>query len=92
MPYRIKAYTKRQAKKYGVEVKPSSNKGKKIDVFKGGQKIASVGAIGYNDYPTFIEKFGKKYADLRRKMYKARHAKNRNVRNSNGWWADKLLW
>ena len=63
MPYRIKAYTKTQAKKLGVSVKPSKVKGKKIDVFKNGKKIASVGAIGYNDYPTYKEKKGKKYAD-----------------------------
>ena len=53
MPYRIKAYTKTQAKKLGVSVKPSKVKGKKIDVFKKGKKIACVGAIGYNDYPSY---------------------------------------
>ena len=35
MAYTITAYTKRQATKYGVKVKPSKVKGKKIDVFKG---------------------------------------------------------
>ena len=47
-------------------------KGKKIDVFKNGKKIASVGAIGYNAYPTYKEKKGKKYADERRRLYKIR--------------------
>ena len=42
MPYKITAYTKRQAKKLGVEVKLSKTKGKKIDVFKKGKKVASV--------------------------------------------------
>ena len=37
MPYKIKTYTKNQAKKIGVIVKPSSSKGKKIDVFKKGE-------------------------------------------------------
>ena len=55
MAYRIKDYTKKQAKKYGLTVKPSRNKGKKIDVFKKGVKVASVGATGYGDYPTFME-------------------------------------
>ena len=45
MPYIIKSYTKTQARKLGVVVKPSKVKGKKIDVFKNGQKIASVGAL-----------------------------------------------
>jgi len=56
MAYSITAYTKRQATKYGVKVKPSKVKGKKIDVFKGDKKVASVGAIGYNDYPTYIRR------------------------------------
>jgi hypothetical protein len=54
MPYKITNYTKAQAKKLGVSVKPSSVKGKKIDVIQGqNKKVASVGAIGYNDYPDF---------------------------------------
>ena len=55
MAYRITKYTYDQAKKLGVTVKPSTVKGKKIDVFnKKGEKLASVGALGYADYPTFM--------------------------------------
>tara|TARA_R110000744_G_scaffold360744_2_gene468310 strand:- start:624 stop:902 length:279 start_codon:yes stop_codon:yes gene_type:complete len=92
MPYIIKSYTKTQARKLGVVVKPSKVKGKKIDVFKNGKKIASVGALGYSDYPTYKKTKGKKYADERRKLYKKRHAKDRKVRGSAGYYADKLLW
>ena len=97
MAYRIKNYTKQQANKLGVEVRPSKVKGKKIDVYKDGKKIASVGALGYNDYPTFMEKeqtgiVPKGHANSRRKEYKRRHDKDRKVRGSRGWWADKLLW
>ena len=93
MPYRITSYTKQQAKKLGVIVKPSKTKGKKIDVFnKDGKKLASVGALGYNDYPTFIRKKGKDYADSRRRMYKMRHEKDRHERGTPGYYADKLLW
>ena len=53
MPYQITQYTRDQARKLGVVVKHSTNPNKKIDVFKNGEKIASVGAIGYGDYPTF---------------------------------------
>ena len=52
--YKITDYTKRKAKTLGLEVKPSSVKGKKIDVFKNGKKVASVGALGYDDYPTHM--------------------------------------
>jgi hypothetical protein len=97
MPYKITNYTKAQAKKLGVSVKQSSVKGKKIDVVKDGKKIASVGAIGYNDYPTFkkLEASGevpKGTAEKRRKLYKDRHDKDRKVKGSRGFWADKLLW
>jgi hypothetical protein len=97
MAYRITPYTKSQAKSLGVVVKPSSVRGKKIDVFKDGKKVASVGAMGYADYPTFLGmeragKFPQGYANLRRKSYKARHAKDRKVVGSRGYYADRLLW
>ena len=100
--YKIKNYTKQQAKKLGVTVKPSTNAKKKIDVFKKVKdkktnkfflkKIASVGAIGYKDYPTFLAEDGKEKADKRRAAYKKRHAKDRKVVGSPGYYADRLLW
>ena len=93
MAYKIKRHTYTQAKKLGVVIKPSKVKGKKIDVFnKKGDKLASVGAIGYADYPTYKQTKGKKYADERRKLYKIRHQKNRNKRGTPSYYADKLLW
>tara|TARA_Y100001972_G_C7624289_1_gene313105 strand:- start:83 stop:361 length:279 start_codon:yes stop_codon:yes gene_type:complete len=92
MSYRIKPYSFKQAKKLNVEIKPSKVKGKKIDVFKKGKKVASIGAIGYNDYPTYIQKKGKKFADKRRKLYKIRHEKDRKVKGSAGYYADQILW
>jgi len=93
MSYTITAYTRRQAKKLGVVVKKSTNSKKKIDVFnKEGKKIASVGAIGYKDYPTFLREDGKETADKRRKAYKSRHQKYRNKVGTNSYYADKLLW
>ena len=47
--YHILPYTIARAKRLGVIVQPSTSKGKKIDVFKDGKKIASIGAIGYGD-------------------------------------------
>jgi len=97
LSYIIKAYTKNQAKKIGVTVKPSVLKGKKIDVFKKGVKVASVGAIGYKDYPTYMElekkgSVSKGTASKRRKLYKLRHKNDRSIKNSKGYYADKLLW
>lgn len=93
MSYQIKQYTKDKAKKLGVTIKQSTRKGKKIDVFdKDGNKISSIGALGYGDYPTFMKEKGKEFADQKRKNYKARHQKDRSIKYSNGWYADNLLW
>jgi hypothetical protein len=55
MAYRIRPYTYSQARKHGVVVKPSTVEGKKIDVFnKKGEKLASIGAIGYGDFPNYF--------------------------------------
>ena len=89
----IHDYTLKKAKKLGVVVRPSSNPKKKIDVFrKDGTKIASVGAAGYNDYPTYLLERGKVVADERRRLYRLRHAKDLKVVGSPGWWANELLW
>lgn len=76
MSYQITEYTKNKAKEIDVEVKPSLNPKKKIDVFKDDELIASIGAIGYLDYPSYIIKKGKAYADKRRKLYHQRHQKD----------------
>ena len=90
MTYKITDYSYQQAKKLNVEIKPSSNKKKKIDVFKNDKKIASIGAVGYNDYPTFIIKKGLDYANQRKKLYRLRHKKDLN--SGNGYFANKILW
>lgn len=93
MGYKITEYTKKKALQHNVLVENSKVKGKKIDVFNSkGEKLASVGAVGYNDYPTFLFKYGKEYADERRRLYKIRHEKDRHVKGSAGYWADILLW
>ena len=92
MRYTITNYTYNRAKKIGVSVRPSTNKTKKIDVYKKGKKIASVGANGMNDFPTYMKLKGVKYAKTRRRLYKIRHEKDRHEKWTNGWLADKLLW
>lgn len=86
--YHILPYTKQKAKEIGVTVKPAENPKKKIDVFKNDKKIASIGDIKYNDYPTYLKTNGKAFADKRRELYHTRH-KNEGLP---GKLAKKLLW
>jgi hypothetical protein len=90
--YEITPYTKAQAKKLGVEVKPSTRKGKKVDVFRDGNKIASIGALGMGDYPTYQKTKGKAFADKRRELYKVRHNKDLKKKGTAGFYANALLW
>ena len=90
--YKITKYTLKKAKKMGLKVKLSTNKTKKIDVFKKCKKIASVGARGMSDFPTYINAAGLTYAKTRRRLYRIRHNKDRHIKWSRGWLADKLLW
>ena len=92
MVYQIKPYSYEKAKLLNVEIKPSTRKDKKIDVYKDNKYICSIGDINYYDYPTYIENNGITYANERRKLYKQRHNKDRNIKNSSGYFADKILW
>lgn len=87
--YEIKDYTFEQAKKLGVNIKPSKKSGKKIDVFKNDKLITSIGAAGMSDYPTYLEMKGKKFAEERKRLYKLRHKTNTGIA---GFYASKLLW
>jgi hypothetical protein len=90
--YKITNRQRLNAESLGVAIKPSTNKSKKIDVFKNGKKIASIGAMGYNDFDIYLRTKGKEYADERRKLYKIRHAKDRNKVGTAGFYADRILW
>jgi hypothetical protein len=95
--YKIFPRQRNQARRLGVTIQPSSNPKKKLDVYKGGRKVASIGAKGYGDYSVFLGKerkgiFPKGYAAAKRRNYKARHQKNRVVLGSAGYYADQILW
>lgn len=91
MGYEILPYTREKAKKLGVEIRVSTKKNKKIDVFLP-NKIISIGARGYYDYPHYVRDFGEEYANEKREAYKKRHKKDREVKGTAGWYADNLLW
>ena len=97
MAYRIKPIQRKKARALGVEIKPSTNPKKKLDVFKGGKKIASIGGKGYKDYATYLEmeekgRVPRGTAKMHQEAYKARHEADRSVYGSNGYYADKILW
>jgi len=89
MPYHIQPYTLSKARKLGVEVKPSHSANKKLDVFKDGKLVASIGDVAYGDYPTFLKEKGKVFAEERRKAYRLRHAGDNRLA---GFYAKNLLW
>lgn len=95
--YIIQPQQRKIAKAMGVIILPSKDKTKKLDVYMAGKRVASIGATGYGDFYIFskMEKLGKAprgFAMERRRLYKLRHAKDRKVVGSAGWYADKLLW
>jgi hypothetical protein len=90
--YDITDYSYKKAKKLNVDIKPSVVKGKKIDVFKDNKKIASIGALGMGDYPTYIREKGLKYANERRRLYRLRHKDDLNNKEGSGYWASEILW
>jgi hypothetical protein len=85
MTYRITDYSRNQARKLGVSIRLSSNPKKKLDVYKNGVKVASIGAIGYSDYATTGDK-------ERRRLYRIRHKGEDKRVGSNGYYAWYILW
>jgi hypothetical protein len=70
---------------------PSTVKGKKIAVYKAGEKVADIGALGYGDYWTYYEK-DIYFAASKRKAYQARHKGEQNKIGSPGYYAWYILW
>jgi hypothetical protein len=90
--YNIKKYSYDQAKKLNIVIMPSKNKLKKIDVFNNkGELLHSIGDINYFDYPTYLL-VDKALANNRRKLYKIRHEKDRKIKGSASFYADRILW
>ena len=92
MPYTITDYTLQRAKQMKVTVQLSQQKNKKIDVFKKGVKIATIGDSRYKDFPTYVIENGIEFANNRKRLYYMRHKKDIEKLNSNGFYAAKLLW
>jgi len=88
--YNIKKYSFDQAKKLGVNIKPSKHKNKKIDVYKDDVYLCSIGDIRYQDYPSYLE-INKELAEKHRINYHKRHHKE-NIEGTKGYYALHILW
>lgn len=75
MTYTVTQEIKRRAKALGVEVRPSRNPKKKLDVYDKDDNsfIASIGQAGANDYHLWLKEKGQAYANERRRLYHIRH-------------------
>lgn len=91
MSYKISRLQIKKAKKLGLEILPSTNKNKKIDVYKNKILVARIGSMGYNDYQFYLKNYGKKYADERRRLYLLRH-RNNIIKNKPGYYSANILW
>lgn len=94
--FQISDYHRRKARRLGVNINYSKTKGKKLDVFNDGKKVASIGAGGYWDFISYLKaeqegRFPKGHAEKRRKLYKMRH-KDENKPGTPGYYALNILW
>ena len=55
MVNKITLYIYKKVEENDFNIIPSTKKNKKIDVYKNGEYIASIGDVRYNDYPTYIK-------------------------------------
>jgi hypothetical protein len=77
-----------------VFVAPSATEGSKYDVYKNDKKLASFGALGYQQYKDKIGAY--KHLDhndkKRRALYNIRHAKDIDNYPHAGYFASRYLW
>jgi len=89
--YKLRKQHFTEAKRLGVEIKPSTNKGKKIDVLRPDGKKFSIGAKGYKDYVTYQDEDGE-IASVKRDAYHARHDCKNKKKGTAGYYSCNILW
>lgn len=97
MPYPIQATQRERAEKLGLTLRPSRNPDKKLDAIDAEGKTVSFGGRGYMDFYLWKRFKGLAFAKERRKAYKTRHQKTRQIRKRDGKYtpsflADQILW
>ena len=90
--YQITSRQIANARALGVEIRPSSNPDKKLDVYKGGELVARIGSAEHADFDIYLRTKGLAYAQGRRRLYRARNAMTRKVKGTPAYYADKILW
>ncbi len=90
--YTITPYTLKRAKMLGVKVETSDKPRYKLKVITKDGQIIYCGAVGYGDFPTYVQTHGLEYARKRQALYKKRHENDRHKPNTPGFMADNLLW
>jgi len=79
------------AKRFNVEIEPSTKKNKKLDIYKEGKYICSIGDSRYGDYHLY-KSIDKEIAEKRRIQYYKRHHKDLSKPLSAGFYAWNILW
>ena len=74
--YEIQNYSFKKAEELGLQIRSSTRKGKKIDVYKDDDYLFSIGSIKTFDYLTYVLEKGKAYAEERKRLYHIRHKKD----------------
>ena len=73
--YEISKGSFKIAKQYGLQIQPSTKKNKKIDVYKQGEYVASIGDSRFKDFHIYLKEQGEAYANERARLYYGRHQK-----------------
>ena len=87
--YKINTKQHDIADRLKVKITPSIKKDKKLDVFKNGKYLTSIGAKNYDDYFSHLKNNGKVFADERKRLYLLRH---KHDMNDAGILSKYLLW
>jgi hypothetical protein len=72
--YNVKPYHREQARALGVEIQPSTKGNYKLDVYRDGKYLTSIGDKRYMDFQMYME-IDPVLAEKRRQLYRQRHTK-----------------
>jgi hypothetical protein len=87
--YQITKEQRKLASELGLTIYPSQSK-YKLDVYKNGKYLTSIGDINYNDYFIYLRTQGKAIAQKHRYFYFIRHKKD--LLKPRGFLSGRLLW
>lgn len=89
MPYEISDKQYEIAEQLGIDICVSENPRKKIDVYKKGQFLFSIGAVNFKSLSELIEMYGRDEAYRKRNLYLSRHKSQCDLKSI---YEIRLLW